>query len=167
MAGSIGFTVTQGYPSESNPKYWKINEAYSCNIQKLWCCRCEKCCYVFAGFCAYGNREKVINAFGKDLFTIDENLSTWSELLRLKGYIPRECVGMPEETQLYFYRLYQQGVRNQAITLFEHEILTPLQNSGESVENYFQQIQNQFGQVDENHHTIPQWLWKKISPVLS
>ncbi|NES85534.1 MAG: hypothetical protein F6K63_17760 [Moorea sp. SIO1G6] len=138
----------------------------SCNIQKPWCCRCEKCCYVFAGFCAYGDREKVIKAFGKDLFTMEENLDIWSELLGLKGYIPWECVGMNEETQLYFYKLYQQGVTNQAMDLFEREILTPLQNSGKSVENYFQQIQNQFGKVYEDHHTIPEWLWKKISPVL-
>ncbi|NEP59164.1 MAG: hypothetical protein F6K31_19420 [Symploca sp. SIO2G7] len=138
----------------------------SCNFQKPWCCRCEKCCYVFAGFCAYGDREKVIKAFGKDLFTMEENLYIWSELLGLKGYIPWECVGMPEETQLYFYKLYQQGVRNQAIALFEQEILMPLQNSGKSVENYFQQIQNQFGQVYKHHHTIPEWLWQKISPVL-
>ncbi len=138
----------------------------SCNIQKPWCCRCEKCCYVFAGFCAYGDREKVIKAFGKDLFAMEENLHIWSELLGLKGYIPWECVGMAEETQLYFYKLYQQGVRNQAIALFEKEILTPLQSSGKSVENYFQQIQNQFGQVYDNHHTMPEWLWSKISPVL-
>lgn len=98
----------------------------SCNVQKPWCCRCEKCCYVFAGFCAYGDREKVIKAFGKDLFTRSENLYTWSELLGLKGYISWECVGMHEETQLYFYKLYQQGVRNQAIGLFERKILTPL-----------------------------------------
>ncbi|NET43213.1 MAG: hypothetical protein F6K15_15470 [Okeania sp. SIO2B3] len=43
---------------------------------------------VFAGFCAYGDREKVIKAFGKDLFTMEENLYIWSELLGLKGYIP-------------------------------------------------------------------------------
>ncbi|MBP0028026.1 hypothetical protein [Roseofilum sp. Guam] len=97
---------------------------------------------------------------------MEENLHIWSELLGLKGYIPWECVGMPEENQLYFYKLYQQGVRNQAITLFENEILIPLQNRGNSVEDYFQQIQNQFGQVDENHHTMPEWLWNKIRPVL-
>ncbi|MDY7007391.1 MAG: hypothetical protein SWX82_26540 [Cyanobacteriota bacterium] len=105
---------------------------------------------------------------------MEENLYIWSELLGLKGYIPWECVGMPEETQLYFYKLYQQGVRNQAfaergvsyIALFEKEILTPLQNSGKSVENYFKQIKNKFSQVYEDHHTMPEWLWEKISPVL-
>ena len=138
----------------------------SCNFQKPWCCRCEKCCYVFAGFCAYGDRDKVIKAFGKDLFAMEKNLEIWSELLGLKSYIPWECVGMPEENQLYFYKLYQQGVRNQAISLFEREILIPLQHSGQSVEDYFQGIENQFGKVYENHHTMPEWLWQKISPVL-
>lgn len=84
----------------------------------------------------------------------------------LKGYIPWECVGMPEENQLYFFKLYQQGMRNKAIALFEREILIPLQNSVKSVQDYFKQIENQFGQVYENHHTIPEWLWEKISPVL-
>ena len=138
----------------------------SCNFQKPWCCHCEKCCYVFAGFCAYGDRNKVIKAFGKDLFAMEENLYIWAELLGLQGYIPWECVGMPEESQLYFYKLYQQGVRNQAIALFEREILNPLQNSGESVEDYFQQIQDRFGQVYPECHTMPEWLWQKIFPVL-
>ncbi|MDJ1185756.1 hypothetical protein [Roseofilum casamattae] len=138
----------------------------SCNVQKPWCCRCEKCCYVFASFCAYGDREKTIAAFGNDLFEMEENLHIWAELLGLKGYIPWECVGMPEETQLYFYRLYQQGLRNKAIALFEQEVLLPLQMGGVRVDRHFQDIQNRFARVYDDYHTLPQSLWEKVSPIL-
>jgi len=70
-------------------------ETNSCNIQKPWCCRCEKCCYVFSGFCAYGDANKTIEAFGKNLFEMEENLPSWEELLGLKGYITWECLGFP------------------------------------------------------------------------
>lgn len=140
----------------------------SCNIEKPWCCRCEKCCYVFAGFCAYGDYEKVVEAFGKDLLNMEENLRIWSELLGLEGYIPWECVGQPEEAQFDFYKLYQRGVKNQAMDLFERSILVPLQSKGEEqVKEYFQRIEQQFSRVYENHRTMPDWLWEKIKPVLN
>ena len=139
----------------------------SCNIQKPWCCRCEKCCYVFAGFNSYGDIEKVVEAFGNNLFEMEENLPIWEELLGLKGYIPWECVGLHEETQLYFYKLHQQGLRNPAIDLFEREILLPLEkNEQESVANYFKSIKNKFSTVYKKHHTMPDWLWEKLQPVL-
>lgn len=139
----------------------------SCNFQKPWCCRCEKCCYVFSGFCAYGDADKTIEAFGNNLFEMEENLPIWEELLGLKGYIAWECVGLPEETQLYFYKLYLRGVKGRAIALFEEKILNPLMEKGEEhVKQYFQEIEKQHSQVYDNHHTMPEWLWQKIQPVL-
>ncbi|MDJ1173870.1 hypothetical protein [Roseofilum capinflatum] len=138
----------------------------SCNFQKPWCCRCEKCCYVFSGFAAFGNLDKTVEAFGNNLLDMPENLPLWSDLLGLNGYIAWECVGLPEETQLYFYKLYKQGVKGQAIELFESEIIQPLQDKGESLDLYFSAIQDRCSQVYETHHTMPEWLWEKIKPVL-
>ena len=139
----------------------------SCNIQKPWCCRCEKCCYVFSGFCAYGDLEKTIEAFGNNLFEMEENLPIWEELLGLKGYIAWECVGLPEETQLYFYKLYLRGVKGLAIAMFEEKVLNPLREKGEEdVKQYFQEIEKKYSQVYDNHHTMPEWLWQKIQPIL-
>lgn len=139
----------------------------SCNIQKPWCCRCEKCCYVFAGFCAYGDYERVVDAFGDDLLDVEENLIIWSELLGFKEYIPWECVGQPEEAQLYFYKLYQKKVKNLAIDWFEREFMIPLQLKGDNKANtYFQKIEQSFSHVYEDHRTMPDWLWEKIKLIL-
>ncbi|NEO36424.1 MAG: hypothetical protein F6J90_08855 [Moorea sp. SIOASIH] len=140
----------------------------SCNLQKPWCCRCEKCCYVFAGFCAYGDVDKTIQAFKNNLFDMEENLPYWEELLGLKGYIPFECIGLPEEAQWYFYKLYLKGIKGLAMELFVEKVLNPLKAKGEHhVEEYFSEIEQRFSQVYENHHTMPEWLWQKIRPVLT
>lgn len=139
----------------------------SCNIQKPWCGRCEKCCYVFSGFCAYGEMNKVLKAFGNNLLEIEDNLPLWEQLLGLKKHIAWECVGLPEEAQLYFYKIYQKGVRNPGMDLFEREILHPLQSDeDQSVENYFQAIEDKLGQVYEHHHTMSDELWTKLQPIL-
>jgi len=139
----------------------------SCNIQKPWCCRCEKCCYVFSGFSAYGDVEKTIKAFGNDLLDMEENLPIWTDLLGLNGYIAWECVGLPEETQLYFYKLYLKGVKGKAMTLFEKEVLNRLLEKGtQEVEQYFAEIEKKYSQVYKTHHLMPDWLWHKIQPVL-
>ena len=139
----------------------------SCHIQKPWCGKCEKCCYVYAGFCTYGDYDKTVAAFGKDLFAMEENLPVWEELLGLKGYIPWECVGQPEETQFYLYQQYQKGVKNLAIDLFEQKFLLPLQQKGEDEKIYFQAIEERFLQVYESHHTMPNWLWQKVKPFIN
>ena len=152
------FQLDSGLPYATN----------SCNVQKPWCGRCEKCCYVFAGFCTYGDVGKTIQAFGKNLLEMEENLPVWEDLLGLNGYIAWECVGLPEETQWYFYKLYLKGMRNQAINLFEQEVLNPLRQKGqEQVSQYFSDIERNFSRIYEDHHTMPDWLWQKIQPVLT
>ena len=99
---------------------------------------------------------------------MEENLPVWKDLLGLNGYIAWECVGFPEETQWYFYKLYLKGVRNQAIDLFEKEVLNPLKQKGqEQVSQYFSDIEQKFSRIYEHHHTMPHWLWQKIQPVLT
>jgi len=139
----------------------------SCNFEKPWCCRGEKYCYVFSGFCAYGEVDKTIETFGNNLFEMEENLPIWEELLGLKGYIAWECVGIPEETQLYFYQLYVRGIQGKALSLFEGKILNPLMKKGEEhVKEYFLEIEEKYSQVYDSHHTMPEWLWNKIKAVL-
>ena len=96
-----------------------------------------------------------------------ENLPVWADLLGLNGYVAWECVGLPEETQLYFYKLHLKGVKGLAMELFEREVLNPLRKGGaEAVEQYFAEIENQYSQLYQTHHTMPDWLWQKIRPVL-
>ncbi|HIE02829.1 MAG TPA: hypothetical protein EYP59_21535 [Thiotrichaceae bacterium] len=134
----------------------------SCNIKKPWCCECEKCAYVFAGFTAFGNHKRTIEAFGDDLFQREKLLQTWRELLGLEGYIPWECVGQAEEVQLYFYKAYHAGVTGTAINLFCEEILSKINGDPEV---YFNNIEHKYSQVDCEHH-LPIWLLEKVMPIL-
>ncbi|MCW5212122.1 hypothetical protein VU04_04340 [Desulfobulbus sp. TB] len=135
----------------------------SCNIKKPWCCECEKCAYVFAGFSAFGDHSKTVACFGENLFAKESLLPIWRELLGLEGYIPWECVGLADEAQLYFYKAYCSGVCGTAIDMFCKEVLSPL---GENGESHFNNIEHTFSEVDCVNHHIPQWLWQKVMPVL-
>lgn len=137
----------------------------SCNIQKPWCCACEKCAYVFAGFAAFGDHQKTVKAFGKDLFQETHLLPIWRQLLGLEGYIPWECVGLAKEVQLYFYKVYQAGIRGKALEMFHEEILKNwLQDV--NIEEYFQQIEEEYSRIYADHHQMPAWLQERILQVL-
>ncbi|NMX21577.1 hypothetical protein C5S30_03910 [ANME-1 cluster archaeon GoMg4] len=145
----------------------KVYTTYSCNVQKPWCGLCEKCAYVFAGFSAFGNHEKTIKAFGKDLFRDEELIPIWRQLLGLEGYIPWECVGHPEEVQLYFYKAYNSNITGAVIQLFQQEILDrQLKEKGVDVEKYFNEIEEKYSRVYEEHHYMPDRLWKKVHKIV-
>ncbi len=133
----------------------------SCNVRKPWCCRCEKCAYVFSGFSAFGDHEKVVRAFGENLFDEPKILPVWEELLGLKKHIPWECVGHPEEVQLYFYKVRSKGINGCAVKMFEDKILTRFTEKGE-IEKYFDGIEENYSKVYEEHHFMPDWLWSPI-----
>lgn len=87
----------------------------------------------------------------------------WHELLGLNGYTAWECVGLPEELQLYLYKAYQVNVTGVAIDLFCDEILNTL---NENSEDYFKRIESRYSQVYHENHHIPDWLWQKVSSVI-
>lgn len=145
----------------------KAYTTHSCNVEKPWCCACEKCAYVFAGFSAFGNHEKTVKAFGKDLFRDEKLLPIWRQLLGLEGYIPWECVGHPEEVQLYFYKAYNSNITGEAIQLFQQEILgRRLKGKGMEIEKYFNEIEEKYSKVYEEHHYMPDRLWKKVHKIV-
>ena len=114
----------------------------------------------------YGDYDKVVEAFGEDLLEVPENLAVWRELLGLHNHIPWECVGQPEETQYYFYKLHQQGVKNLALDMFVKEWLEPMQKQHQ-IQDYFQKVEHQFNRPYDNHRTMPDWLWGKIAPAFN
>ncbi|MDY7002854.1 MAG: hypothetical protein SWX82_02455 [Cyanobacteriota bacterium] len=63
-------------------------------------------------------------------------------------------------------KLYQRGVKGKAIELFEQKILNPLLQKGKDIDKYFAKIEKNYSQIYETHHTMPNWFWKKIQPVL-
>lgn len=143
----------------------------SCNREKPWCGRCEKCLYVFAGFSAFGDHGSTVGAFEADLFAEPELLHVWEDLLGLNDRIPWECVGHPEETQLYFYRAAQAGRRGCAIDLFLETIWKPLavrfQGSDAAVHAHFDGIYKRRSTVDPSHHHMPPWLSDRVLQVIN
>lgn len=131
----------------------------SCNIQKPWCCRCEKCTYVFAGFSAFGEHEKVVEAFGQDLFQEPEVTRIWEELLGLHGYIPWECVGQPDEVQLYIYMAICKGINGIPMELFK-------QHFSNGATPSFENVVEKYGRIYDDHHRMPEWLWSSIRKVV-
>ncbi|MCD5380842.1 hypothetical protein LR004_02845, partial [Candidatus Gracilibacteria bacterium] len=67
---------------------------------KLWCCECEKCCFVFLILSAHLNETELIEIFGENLFDKPELENTFRELIGLENHKPFECVGTYEECLL-------------------------------------------------------------------
>lgn len=147
-----------------------VYKTHSCNFGKPWCCKCEKCAYVFAGFAAYGDFDKTVTAFGQNLFEKTDLLPIWSELMGLKNYIPWECIGSGTQVQIYFYRCFKKGITGAAVDFFIESILQDLHNQGMSeadIDRHFQMLEDKYSVVHENHHTMPDWLWTQIKPLLA
>lgn len=141
----------------------------SCNTRKPWCCACEKCAYVFAGFSAYGNHQKVVSVFGEDLFRKSELLPIWRQLLGIEGYIPWECVGQPEEAQLYLYKALKAGIEGKAIDLLCQELLPRTRGKRakeERLGDHFRAIEAHYSKISAGHHLMPDWLWQRVREVL-
>lgn len=138
----------------------------SCNIQKPWCGQCEKCAYVFLGFAAYGDFYKTVETFGTNLLEQVALNQVWEELLGLKENISWECVGSADEVRVYFYRIYQKRqLQDQAIRLFAQQILKPLRAEGlseEEINLYFDELEQEYLQIHQQHHTMPDWLIKAL-----
>lgn len=79
--------------------YQKYHQTFkSCNVGSKtkpwhWCCNCPKCLFVFIILSPFLYKEKLIEIFGEDLFTKEELLKTFLELLGYRETKPFECVG--------------------------------------------------------------------------
>jgi len=67
---------------------------------KLWCCECEKCCFVFLILSSHLEEKELINIFGENLFEKISLEKTFRELIWLENYKPFECVWTYEESLL-------------------------------------------------------------------
>lgn len=141
----------------------------SCNHRKPWCNRCEKCLYVFAGFIAFGDHHKTVEAFGQNLFDVPDILPVWEDLLGLNDRIAWECVGHPEEAQLYLYRARSAGLSGCAIDMFDERIWTPLVErlgSAATAGRHFDDIYTRYTVIDDGRHHMPEWLAPRVVDVV-
>ncbi|MBQ9182132.1 MAG: hypothetical protein IJ134_05835 [Bacilli bacterium] len=74
----------------------------SCNVGSKktpweWCCKCPKCLFIYSILSPFLYKDELVNIFGNDLFTNEELLDIFLELLGLSNNKPFECVGTIEE----------------------------------------------------------------------
>ena len=70
------------------------------NRSKLWCCECEKCCFVFLILSAHLEEKELINIFWENLFNKKSLEKTFREIIWLENHKPFECVWTYEESLL-------------------------------------------------------------------
>ncbi len=66
----------------------------------LWCCECEKCCFVFLILSPFLDEKELLSIFWENLFNKKSLEKTFRELIWLEHYKPFECVGTYEECLL-------------------------------------------------------------------
>lgn len=91
----------------------------------LWCGRCPKCAFVFALLAAVIPKQQMLSIFGSNLFELTTLEPLYRELLGLEGIKPFECVGTPEEVQLSFAKIHENGEYEDTLMmkLFVSEVL--------------------------------------------
>lgn len=67
---------------------------------QLWCCECEKCCFVFLILSSHLEQKELIEIFWENLFDKISLEKTFRELINLKNFKPFECVWTYEESLL-------------------------------------------------------------------
>ena len=84
-----------------------LNAFTSCNTnfkiagpsEEKWCKKCAKCAFVFAILTPFVEKEKLVHAFGGNLFANDDLWPIYEELLGVTNVKPFDCVGTPEEVR--------------------------------------------------------------------
>ena len=86
-------------------RYEKYHQIFkSCNVGSKkehwkWCCDCPKCLFVYIILSPFLYKEKLVSIFNEDLFTKENLLSTFLELLGYSETKPFECVGTYSEVR--------------------------------------------------------------------
>eukprot|EP01129_Flabellula_baltica_P005632 TRINITY_DN2048_c0_g1_i1.p1 TRINITY_DN2048_c0_g1~~TRINITY_DN2048_c0_g1_i1.p1 ORF type:complete len:380 (+),score=71.15 TRINITY_DN2048_c0_g1_i1:478-1617(+) len=95
----------------------------SCNIEKPWCCKCPKCCYVWLSFMAYLSDEAIDEMFsGRNLMDYEENQLFFQQMLGLGLHTPFECIGMIDESRLAFLLCLSKNRVGKAMDIFVNNV---------------------------------------------
>lgn len=67
--------------------------------EQKWCKKCAKCAFVFTILAPFVPKQKLVAAFGGNLFADESLWPLFEELLGIKNIKPFDCVGTPEEVR--------------------------------------------------------------------
>lgn len=126
-----------------------VPHAHSCNIQKPWCRRCPKCCYVWLGYNAFLTQETITATFGSEnLFDVPENLEIFRQLAGFEKQLPFECVGQANESRIFFELAVRRGRTGLAVDMYKDE----------RTELDLPVLLNQYAELYWHDSSIPDWL---------
>ncbi|GMO57978.1 MAG: UDP-N-acetyl-alpha-D-muramoyl-L-alanyl-L-glutamat e epimerase [Rickettsiales bacterium] len=83
--------------------------------EKVWCCDCPKCRFVYLILAPFMQKDDMIEIFGKNLLDEESQLDGYEELAGLHGHKPFECVGEIEESALSFLLLKDTEYKDDAV----------------------------------------------------
>lgn len=101
------------------------NFAIRKKANKLWCCACPKCAFVFLILAPFIEKKALTGAFGGNPLDDEALIDTYAELLGIRDHKPFECVGTPDEVKVAFLLLKKNKsyLDTAAYKLFESEVL--------------------------------------------
>lgn len=86
-------------------KYEKYHKVFkSCNLGSKnenwnWCCNCSKCLFVYIILSPFLYKEKLVDIFGEDLFSREDLLNVFKEIIGETLVKPFDCVGTIDEAK--------------------------------------------------------------------
>jgi hypothetical protein len=91
--------------------------------KKIWCCECEKCCFVFLILSPFLEEKELISIFWENLFNKTSLEKTFRELIWLENYKPFECVWTYEESLLSAKKCISKNMNWIILKKIKQEIL--------------------------------------------
>ncbi len=134
-----------------------VKHTQSCNVSKPWCKRCPKCAYVWLNFYAYLDENLVNDIFQENLLDVPELKQTFRAMAGLTNHKPFECIGEIGETQLALWVMGKKGVQSEIID----EVNALLDEAS------VQALIDHYTAVDEDRHTIPTEISRKVMPIFN
>lgn len=97
---------------------------------KIWCCACEKCCFVFLILSNFLDIEELIKIFWENLFLRQDLINVFSELIWFLNIKPFECVWTTEECFFSIYNAINKYENRNFYILnyFKNEVLEKSKN---------------------------------------
>ena len=125
-------------------KFSSCNKNFVINKQKqdtLWCCKCEKCCFVFLILSPFLDEKELIEIFWENLFDNISLENTFKELIGLESHKPFECVWTYEESLLSANKAINKNFRWVILENIKSEVI--IKCSEKKLENKLSKITNE------------------------
>jgi len=100
--------------------------------RKLWCCECEKCCFVFLILSAHLEQDELVEIFWENLFDKISLEKTFRELIWLENHKPFECVWTYDESLLSIKKAINKNYSWKILEKIKTEVLKKISNKIET-----------------------------------